>query len=164
MGMGAGSLSPFRGWGQGGWSPRGMGRTFTPSLVCSLVRTDGRKSFPVFYRTSSPSGPLLKSRNSISTDAAATHFSDGRDPGSVVGGGGGADILAPPPPPTAVPSSSPALRGDSSGTPGVQILTGWPPNNAGLAADAATKLTILEEIGRKREKKQFTCARGVREK
>merc|ERR1719370_1627963 len=80
-------------------------------------------------------------------------FSDGRHPGSVVCGGGGADILAPPPPPAAFSSSSPALRGDSSGTPGVQILTGWPPNNAGLAADAATKLTILEEIGRKRERK-----------
>ena len=51
------------GSGGGGLDPQGTGRTF----VCSFVRSDGRsdvrtdgKFTPLFYRTSSPSGPLPK--------------------------------------------------------------------------------------------------------
>ena len=43
----------------GGAGPSGD-RTDVRSDVRSLVRTDGRKFSPVFYRTSSPSGPLPK--------------------------------------------------------------------------------------------------------
>ena len=51
------------GWG-GGLDPQGTsGRTFARSLIHSdgrsFVRTDG-KFTPLFYRTSSPSGPLPK--------------------------------------------------------------------------------------------------------
>ena len=73
------------------------------------------------------------------------------------GGGGGAAIPPLPPPISYSPRSSPSalLRGDSSGTPGVQILTGCPPNNGvktpGLPAPAATKLTILGDCETERE-------------
>jgi hypothetical protein len=83
--------------------------------------------------------------------AFAGQLTIGAQPGRVNlaggGGGGGKDAVATSPP------LSPAaryswFRGDSNGIPGVQILTGCPPNNwvltPGLTAGEATKLTILE--------------------
>ena len=52
-GRGGWGLEGAEGLGSGGWTLGGPdGR--------SLVRSDGRKFPPVFYRTSSPSGPLPK--------------------------------------------------------------------------------------------------------
>ena len=43
----------------GHWLSKGRrGLAFRLPFVCSLARTDGRKFPPLFYRTSSPSGPL----------------------------------------------------------------------------------------------------------
>ena len=57
QGLGGWVLEGAEGLGSGGgWTLRGPdGRSF----VRSLVRTDG-KFTPLFYRTSSPSGPLPK--------------------------------------------------------------------------------------------------------
>ena len=64
-GLGAWGLERAEGLGSaGGLDPQGTsGRTFARSFVRSLVRTDG-KFTPPFYRTSSPSGPLPKSKGS----------------------------------------------------------------------------------------------------
>ena len=58
------------GSGGGGWTLRGRpdGRSFARSFARSLVRTD-RKFTPLFYRTSSPSGPLPKRWQSVSGNA-----------------------------------------------------------------------------------------------
>ena len=58
---GPGAWRGLRGWGPGGGlDPQGTsGRTFVRSFVRSFARTDG-KFTPLFYRTSSPSGPLPK--------------------------------------------------------------------------------------------------------
>ena len=60
----------------GGWT-LGDG-TDVRSLVRTFVRSDGRKFPPVFYRTSSPSGPLPK-RDSFN------FFSHGIDIPSAIG-------------------------------------------------------------------------------
>ena len=56
--LGAGAWAGLTGWGRVvGAGPSGDG-TDVRSDVRTDVRTDGRKFPPVFYRTSSPSGPL----------------------------------------------------------------------------------------------------------
>ena len=67
QGLGAGSWRGPRGWGRGGAGPsrdRPDGQTFGRSLTRSDGRTDG-KFTPLFYRTSSPSGPLPKNGKMI---------------------------------------------------------------------------------------------------
>ena len=59
-GLGAGAWRGPRDWGQGGGAgPSEDVRTDIRSFVRSLGRTDG-KFTPLFYRTSSPLGPLPK--------------------------------------------------------------------------------------------------------
>ena len=49
--------------GEGGWNPRGIiAHSFAGSFVWTDGQKDGRKLSPVFYRTSSPSGPVPKRR------------------------------------------------------------------------------------------------------
>jgi len=87
--------------------------------------------------------------------ASAVHalvgqLSIGAQPGRVIleGGGGVVKVAPSSSPPLPPPARFPWLRGDCNGTPGVQILTGCPPNNGvvtpGLTAGTPTKLTILE--------------------
>ena len=64
-GLGGWGLERAEGLGSGGGlDPQGTSgrtfvRSFVRSFVCSFVRTDG-KFTPLFYRTSSPLGPLPK--------------------------------------------------------------------------------------------------------
>ena len=62
-GLGGWGLERAEGLGLGGGlDPQGTsGRTFARSFARSFGRTDG-KFTPLFYRTSSPSGPLPKRR------------------------------------------------------------------------------------------------------
>ena len=62
---GAGTWAGPRVWGRGGGGgggPSGDG-TDVCSLAQTLVRTDGQKFPPLFYRTSSPLGPLPKRKD-----------------------------------------------------------------------------------------------------
>ena len=59
MGLGGWGLERTVGLGSGGGlDPQGTDQTDVRPFVCLLVWTDERKFLPLFYRTSSPSGPL----------------------------------------------------------------------------------------------------------
>ena len=62
--MGAGAWRGPRGWGGGGvWTLKGpQGRSFVRTFAHSLGRTEIP---PVFYRTSSPLGPLPKREEAV---------------------------------------------------------------------------------------------------
>ena len=59
QGLGGWVLEGAEGLGLGGAGPSGDFRTDVRSFARTFVRTDG-KFTPLFYRTSSPSGPLPK--------------------------------------------------------------------------------------------------------